>query len=238
MNKLFGTLLSQFNQFFASLPPLKKRVIIFSALAALIGLVVVSMTLSKSDYVPLLTNVAQDQMPLILSNLQSKNITFKVASDGKTIMVPRELLPSTQMAIMSELGGSKIGSIGLEIFEKQIVKQKTGRSVPVITTLHGTDITLVGKDKTYEPVVTFSINESDSITAVSENLKAETYKHFDIKKEIEVIHNFVDVHRYNKKPVSAFRQVIAPHNERMLQILNKTFSSAPPEQPVFLPFPD
>ena len=99
---------------------------------------------------------------------------------------------------------------------KQIVKQKTGRSVPVITTLHGTDITLVGRDKTYEPVVTFSINESDSITAVSENLKEETYKHFDIKKDIEVIHNFVDVHRYNKKPVTAFRQVIAPNNERII----------------------
>ena len=99
---------------------------------------------------------------------------------------------------------------------KQIVKQKTGRSVPVITTLHGTDITLVGRDKTYEPVVTFSINESDSITAVSENLKEETYKHFDIKKDIEVIHNFVDVHRYNKKPVAAFRQVIAPNNERII----------------------
>jgi N-acetyl-alpha-D-glucosaminyl L-malate synthase BshA len=99
---------------------------------------------------------------------------------------------------------------------KQIVKQKTGRSVPVITTLHGTDITLVGRDKTYEPVVTFSINESDSITAVSENLKEETYKHFDIVKEIEVIHNFVDVHRYNKKPVTAFRQVIAPNNERII----------------------
>ena len=99
---------------------------------------------------------------------------------------------------------------------KQIVKQKTGRSVPVITTLHGTDITLVGRDKTYEPVVTFSINESDSITAVSENLKEETYKHFDIKKDIEVIHNFVDVHRYNKKPVTAFRQVIAPNNEKII----------------------
>ena len=99
---------------------------------------------------------------------------------------------------------------------KQIVKQKTGRLVPVITTLHGTDITLVGRDKTYEPVVTFSINESDSITAVSENLKEETYKHFDIKKEIEVIHNFVDVQRYNKKPVAAFRQVIAPNNEKII----------------------
>ena len=99
---------------------------------------------------------------------------------------------------------------------KQIVKQKTGRSVPVITTLHGTDITLVGRDKTYEPVVTFSINESDAITAVSENLRAETFKHFEIKKEIEVIHNFVDVHRYNKKPVAAFRQVIAPNNEKII----------------------
>ncbi len=99
---------------------------------------------------------------------------------------------------------------------KQIVKQKTGRIVPVITTLHGTDITLVGRDKTYEPVVTFSINESDSITAVSENLKEETYKHFEIKKDIEVIHNFVDVHRYNKKPVAAFRQVIAPNNEKII----------------------
>ncbi len=99
---------------------------------------------------------------------------------------------------------------------KQIVKQKTGRIVPVITTLHGTDITLVGRDKTYEPVVTFSINESDSITAVSENLKEETYKHIDIKKDLEVIHNFVDVHRYNKKPVAAFRQVIAPNNEKII----------------------
>ena len=99
---------------------------------------------------------------------------------------------------------------------KQIVKQKTGRSVPVITTLHGTDITLVGRDKTYEPVVTFSINESDAITAVSEILRAETFKHFDIKKEIEVIHNFVDVQRYNKKAVAAFRQVIAPNNEKII----------------------
>lgn len=119
MNKLFGTIISQFNQFFGGLPPLKKRVIIFSSIAAVVGLVLVSMTLTKSDYVPLLTNVSSDQMPLILSNLQSKNITFKVAADGRTIMVPRELLPATQMAIMSELGGGKIGSIGLEIFEKQ-----------------------------------------------------------------------------------------------------------------------
>ena len=99
---------------------------------------------------------------------------------------------------------------------KQIVKQKTGRSVPVITTLHGTDITLVGRDKTYEPVVTFSINESDVITAVSENLKQETLKHFEIRKEIEVIHNFVDLKRFNKKPLAAFKKVIAPHDEKIV----------------------
>ena len=99
---------------------------------------------------------------------------------------------------------------------KQIVKQKNGRNVPVITTLHGTDITLVGKDKTYEPVVTFSINESDAITAVSKNLREETYRFFDIRKEIEVIYNFVDVKRFDKKPLDAFRQVIAPDNEKIL----------------------
>ena len=99
---------------------------------------------------------------------------------------------------------------------RQIVKKKTGRDVPFITTLHGTDITLVGKDKTYEPVVTFSINESDAITAVSKNLRDETYNSFAIEKEIEVIYNFVDVNRFSKKPISAFRKVIAPNGEKIL----------------------
>ena len=98
---------------------------------------------------------------------------------------------------------------------KQILLKK-GRTIPVITTLHGTDITLVGKDKTYEPVVTFSINESDAITAVSQNLKEETYRFFDITKDIEVIENFVDNSRYNKKPIDAFRKVIAPNDENIL----------------------
>ena len=98
---------------------------------------------------------------------------------------------------------------------KQIVA-KVGKKIPVITTLHGTDITLVGKDKTYAPVVTFSINESDAITAVSDNLRMETFKSFAITKEIDVIHNFVDVNRFSKKPIDAFRRVIAPNNERIL----------------------
>src|SRR3954466_10990965 len=92
---------------------------------------------------------------------------------------------------------------------KQILA-KQNKKIPVITTLHGTDITLVGRDKTYSPVVTFSMEESDILTAVSENLKEETYKNFKISKEIEVIHNFVDVKRFNKRPVNAFKKLIAP----------------------------
>lgn len=91
-----------------------------------------------------------------------------------------------------------------------------GIIIPVITTLHGTDITLVGKDKMYAPVVAFSINQSNAITAVSQNLRDETYRTFKIEKEIAVIHNFVDVARFNRKPIDAFKKVIAPNGERIL----------------------
>lgn len=98
---------------------------------------------------------------------------------------------------------------------KKILEEE-GAHIPVITTLHGTDITLVGRDKTYAPVVAFSINQSDAITAVSQNLRDETYKFFKIEKNIEVIHNFVDVERFNRKPIDAFKKVIAPEGERIL----------------------
>lgn len=98
---------------------------------------------------------------------------------------------------------------------KQILA-KQGKRIPVITTLHGTDITLVGRDKTYSPVVTFSMNESDALTAVSKNLRDETYKNFTIDKEIEVIYNFVDVNRFHKKPVDAFKKLIAPNGEKII----------------------
>jgi len=98
---------------------------------------------------------------------------------------------------------------------KKIVETQ-GRRIPVITTLHGTDITLVGRDKTFAPVVAFSINESDAITAVSQNLRDETNYIFDIRKEIQVIHNFVDVHRFHRKPLDAFRKVIAPNGEKIV----------------------
>jgi L-malate glycosyltransferase len=98
---------------------------------------------------------------------------------------------------------------------KKILEQE-GIYIPVITTLHGTDITLVGKDKTYAPVVAFSINQSDAITAVSQNLRDETFRTFPIEKNIEVIHNFVDVQRFSRRPIDAFKKVIAPDGERVL----------------------
>ena len=98
---------------------------------------------------------------------------------------------------------------------RQILLQK-GIDVPVITTLHGTDITLVGKDPTYEPVVTYSINQSCGVTAVSESLKQDTFAHFDIKNEIEVIPNFIDFSRFKKTNKDHFKKAIAPNGEKIL----------------------
>lgn len=73
---------------------------------------------------------------------------------------------------------------------KQILKSQ-GIHIPIVTTLHGTDITLVGKDPSFEPVITFCINESDAVTTVSQSLKEDTYAHFNTTREIDVIPNFI-----------------------------------------------
>lgn len=98
---------------------------------------------------------------------------------------------------------------------KQILKEQNIH-IPVVTTLHGTDITLVGKDPSYEPVVTFSINKSDGVTAVSEDLRRATYEHFDIKIEIEVIPNFIDMERFKKQKKEHFKLAICPMGEKLL----------------------
>ncbi len=97
---------------------------------------------------------------------------------------------------------------------KQILAAE-GIHLPVITTLHGTDITLVGKDSSFEPVITFAINESDAVTAVSEDLKAETFKHFHINNEIDVIPNFICFEDY-KEPDPKLRQAFAPNGEKII----------------------
>ncbi|WP_207774867.1 N-acetyl-alpha-D-glucosaminyl L-malate synthase BshA [Pontibacter virosus] len=98
---------------------------------------------------------------------------------------------------------------------KQILRTK-GIHIPVITTLHGTDITLVGKDASFEPVVTFSINQSDGVTAVSESLRTETYEFFQIEKDIEVIPNFIDLNKFKRQKKDHFRAAISPNNEKLL----------------------
>jgi N-acetyl-alpha-D-glucosaminyl L-malate synthase BshA len=98
---------------------------------------------------------------------------------------------------------------------KQILKSH-GINIPVVTTLHGTDITLVGKDASYEPVVTFSINQSDGVTAVSEDLRKETYLHFKITNEIQVIPNFIDLEKFKKQKKDHFKKAICPNGEMLI----------------------
>lgn len=81
-------------------------------------------------------------------------------------------------------------------FSAQQILKTRNIDLPFITTLHGTDITLLGKDKSFQPVIEFAINQSDAVTAVSESLKEDTYQFFDIKKDIEVIPNFIDPSLY------------------------------------------
>ena len=97
---------------------------------------------------------------------------------------------------------------------KKILLEK-GIYIPVVTTLHGTDITLVGKNPSYKPAVTFSINNSDIVTSVSRSLKENTLRSFVVKNEIEVIPNFVDLSLY-QKDVPCQRSQIAPNAEKII----------------------
>jgi N-acetyl-alpha-D-glucosaminyl L-malate synthase BshA len=99
---------------------------------------------------------------------------------------------------------------------KQMLKSE-GIKIPMVTTLHGTDITLVGKHPFYKTAVAFSINKSDVVTSVSQNLKDETYSLFDIKKEIHVIPNFIELDKIkNVSKIATNRSVMANENEKII----------------------
>ncbi|NND77142.1 MAG: N-acetyl-alpha-D-glucosaminyl L-malate synthase BshA [Flavobacteriales bacterium] len=91
-----------------------------------------------------------------------------------------------------------------------------GIYIPYITTLHGTDITLVGKDKSFEPVITFAINHSDAVTAVSESLRSDTYDLFNVSNGIDVVPNFVDLDFYKGIDCGGLRERYAPNGEKLL----------------------
>jgi N-acetyl-alpha-D-glucosaminyl L-malate synthase BshA len=98
---------------------------------------------------------------------------------------------------------------------KQILKSRN-IDLPFITTLHGTDITLLGKDKSYQPVIEFAINQSDAVTAVSESLKQDTYQFFDVEKDIQVIPNFIDPSLYRDENDMSLRAQFANSEDVMI----------------------
>lgn len=91
-----------------------------------------------------------------------------------------------------------------------------GIRVKVITTLHGTDITLVGKDPNYAPVVSFAIQQSDAVTAVSDFLRDETHRYFDCRKKVITVPNFVDLHRFTPSVRPGLRERFCPEGQRLL----------------------
>lgn len=165
------------------------------------------------------------QQPVRLANSFRPNIFFHEVS---VPVYPLFDFPPYESALVSTMV-SVVNNYDLDVlhvhyaiphassayFAQQILKD-AGKNIPYITTLHGTDITLVGRDKTYAPIVTFSLNQSTAITAVSHNLKQETLSNFNIQKEIDVIYNFVDVQRFQRKEKEHFKRMIAPNGERII----------------------
>lgn len=98
---------------------------------------------------------------------------------------------------------------------KEILKAQ-GIRIPYITTLHGTDVTLVGKEPEYEPTISFAINQSDIVTSVSDSLRKDTYKHFNVSKEIHVIPNFVCTDQFKPKEGDCKKNSLAPNGEKIL----------------------
>jgi N-acetyl-alpha-D-glucosaminyl L-malate synthase BshA len=98
---------------------------------------------------------------------------------------------------------------------KKILLTK-GKYLPTVTTLHGTDITLVGNDRSFKSVVEFGINKSDGVTAVSNFLREETFSKFNVENEIKVIYNFIDQNRFKRENKEHFRNLLAPHGEAIM----------------------
>lgn len=119
MEKIFGGIIGQFKEFYKSLGPTKRMALIVSVFIGFIALGSVMFMASGKDYAVLLTNIPSDQLTTIIEKLNAKNVPYQLKEDSKTIMVPKEFLHATQMQLMSEIGSSRVGSIGLELFDKQ-----------------------------------------------------------------------------------------------------------------------
>ncbi len=119
MDKIFGGLILQFREFFKNLGPTKRLSVLTVSVIASAAIAMMVFMVSGRDYATLFSNIPTDQIASIVSKLNEKNIPYQLRDDGKTISVPKDLLHSTQMTLMSEIGSPKMGNIGLEIFDKQ-----------------------------------------------------------------------------------------------------------------------
>ncbi|RCW92650.1 N-acetyl-alpha-D-glucosaminyl L-malate synthase BshA [Winogradskyella arenosi] len=135
---------------------------------------------------------------------------------------PYELALSSKLVDMVKLHGIELLHVHYAIphayaayMAQQMLKDE-GIYVPIVTTLHGTDITLVGSHPFYKPAVTFSINKSNAVTSVSESLKQDTMRLFDIKNEISVVPNFIDLEKHEHKFTDCQRGMMAEDDERII----------------------
>lgn len=138
---------------------------------------------------------------------------------------PYDLALATRMAEVAEIYDLDLlhvhyaipHSVSAMLARQMLASATFSRHLPYVTTLHGTDITLVGQDPSYLPVTRFSIEESDGVTAISNYLRERTVKEFAVKKPIEVIYNFVNCDLYQRpKDISAERSVFAEPQEKIL----------------------
>lgn len=135
---------------------------------------------------------------------------------------PYELALSSKLVDMVKLHGIEILHVHYAIphayaaYMAKKMLMEEGIFVPIVTTLHGTDITLVGSHPFYKPAVTFSINKSDAVTSVSQSLKEDTLRLFDIKNEITVIPNFIDLDKHKNHFTDCQRNMMANENEKII----------------------
>ncbi|WNH10124.1 N-acetyl-alpha-D-glucosaminyl L-malate synthase BshA [Thalassobellus suaedae] len=135
---------------------------------------------------------------------------------------PYELALSSKLVDMVKLHKIEILHVHYAIphayaaYMAKMMLQEEGVHIPIVTTLHGTDITLVGSHPFYKPAVTFSINKSDAVTTVSQSLKEDTIRLFDIKNDISVVPNFIDLDKYNHHFTDCQRAMMANDDEKII----------------------
>ncbi|MGZ4790184.1 MAG: N-acetyl-alpha-D-glucosaminyl L-malate synthase BshA [Terriglobales bacterium] len=167
------------------------------------------------------------QQPIRL-NIEHPNIHFHEVDVSNYPLFeypPYDLALATRMAEVAEIYSLDLlhvhyaipHSVSALLAKQMVAASNHGRRLPFVTTLHGTDITLVGADHSYLPITRFAIEQSDGVTAISKYLHQRTVQEFEVRRPIEVIYNFVNCDIYRRDPdIVSQRGEYAPDNERIL----------------------